>query len=147
MKDYVVRTFDGINVMESSGDTFVIYDPDRDLPPERMMPFVTIVTGDNYDDVSQLNQPDAYRLNIGLPKARYTALFGATPTERDEHGIWQTGFDHATRDVVMPHPGYAPQHWVCVINPATTLDAARELMAEAHEFAARKHANQRARRT
>jgi hypothetical protein len=47
----------------------------------------------------------------------------------------------------MPHPVYASQHWVCVVSPdEATLDAIRPLLAEAHEFAARKHANH-ARRT
>jgi hypothetical protein len=36
---------------------------------------------------------------------------------------------------------------VCVVNPGeATLDTVRSLLAEAYEFAARKHANHRARR-
>ncbi|MCC8244846.1 DUF6194 family protein [Saccharothrix luteola] len=142
-----IKSFAGTRVMEAYGDTFFLYDPDGDLPPERRLPFATIVTDDNYERVSELSEPGAYRLNIGLTKATYTAMFGAVPTERDDQGVLETGFDYAERDRVMPHPVYASQHWVCVVSPGeATLDAVRPLLAEAHEFAARKHANH-ARRT
>jgi hypothetical protein len=144
---YICETFDGVMTLEGSGDTFLVYDPDGDLPPERQMPFVTIVTGDHYDSVSQLDRPGAYRLNIGLTKATYTASFGAPPTERDADGVLDTGFDHAAVDTLMPHPIYASQYWVSVVNPGeATQETVRALLAEAHGFAARKHANQRARR-
>lgn len=147
MKEHISSTFAGTRVMEAYGDTFFLYDPDGDLPPERQMPFATIVTSDNYEKVSDLSEPGAYRLNVGLTKATYTAMFGAVPTERDEQGVLETGFDYAERDRVMPHPVYASQHWVCVVSPSeATFDAVRPLLAEAHEFATRKHANH-ARRT
>ncbi|WP_067186378.1 DUF6194 family protein [Microtetraspora niveoalba] len=146
MKRYICEAFDGINVLEASGDTFFLYDPDRDLPPERQTPFVTIVTGDHYDTVSKLDRPGAYRLNIGLTKATYTGLFGAAPTGRDADGVLDTGFDHAAVDTLTPHPIYASQYWVSVVDPGeATLETVRTLLAEAHTFAARKHANHRAR--
>lgn len=147
MKRYVCEMFDGVNAIDGSGDTFLLYDPNRDLPPERQLPFATIVTGDHYDSVSELDRPGAYRINIGLTKASYTALFGPAPTHRDEHGVLETGFDYAATDTVMPHPTYASQYWVCVVNPGdATLDAVRRMLAEAHGFATRKYTNQRARR-
>lgn len=141
MTDHITSTFAGTRVMEAYGDTFFLHDPDGDLPPERQLPFATIVTDDNYDHVSRLGEPGAYRLNIGLTKATYTAMFGPPPTRRDDQGIFDTGFDHARRDQVMPHPVYASQYWVCVVSPATTLDTVRSLLVEAHAFAVRKHAN------
>lgn len=147
MKRYICQTFDGVNPLENLGDTFLIYDPDLDLPPERQLPFATIVTGDTYDSVSDLSRADAYRLNIGLTKASYTALFGAPPTQRDERGVLDTGLDYAATDTLMPHPHYASQYWVCVVNPAdATLDTVQTMLIEAHAFAARKYANYRSRR-
>jgi len=147
MQRYIRETFDGLNVMEGAGDTYFIYDPVGDLPANRQMPFATIVTGDRYDSVSDLDRPGVYRLNIGLTKATYGSLFGAAPTQRDEHGVLQTGSDYAATDTLMPHPVYASQYWVCVVNPGeATLDAVRKLLIEAHEFAARKYANQQTRR-
>ncbi|PSL56583.1 hypothetical protein B0I31_103336 [Saccharothrix carnea] len=142
MKEHISSTFAGIRVMEAAGDVFFLFDPAGDLPPERQMPFATIVTGDNYERVSELEEPGAYRLNIGLTKATYTAMFGAAPTKRDDRGVLETGFDYAERDRLMPHPVYASQHWVCVVSPGeATLDAIRPLLVEAHGFAVRKHAN------
>jgi hypothetical protein len=147
MRRYICEAFDGVRAVDSSGDTFFLYDPDGDLPAERQFPFVTIVTGDHYDSVSMLNRPGAYRLNIGLTKATYAAWFGAAPSQRDTDGVLETGVDHAATDTVMPHPIYASQHWVCVVNPGeATLETVRTLLAEAHEYAARKYANQQARR-
>ena len=147
MKQYLCRTFAGVDVAEASGDTFFTYDPDGDLPPERTLPFATLVTGDNYDSVSRLSRPGAYRLNIGLTKAGFTSLFGAAPTERDDQGILRTGFDYAEPDRVMPHPVYGSQYWVCVVTPGTaTLDTVQMLLAEAYTFAIRKHENHRRRR-
>jgi hypothetical protein len=147
MRRYIGEAFDGVNAVDSSGDTFFLYDPDRDLPAERQLPFATIVTGDHYDSVSKLAGPGAYRLNIGLTKATYVALFGAAPTRRDADGVLDTGFDYAAVDTLMPHPTYASQYWVCVLNPGeATLETVRALLAEAHAFAARKYANHHARK-
>ncbi|RCV49016.1 DUF6194 family protein [Marinitenerispora sediminis] len=149
LQRYIRDTFDGTTLLEANGDSFFVYDPDGGLPPERQMPFATIVTGDNYDRVSELDRdPGDYRLNIGLTKATYTARFGTPPTRRDADGVLETGADYTERDRLMPHPYYASQYWVGVVNPSpATFDAVRPLLTEAHAFAARKYANQRARRT
>jgi hypothetical protein len=146
VKRYICTTFDGVDPMENDGDTFAIYDPDGNLPPERQLPFATIVTGDHYDTVSTLERPGTYRLNIGLTKATYTTLFGAAPTQRDGNGVLETGFDYAAIDTLMPHPYYASQYWVCIVNPSeASWSRVVDLLAEAHAFAARKYANQQAR--
>lgn len=142
LTQYIRDTFTGIRIDEAAGDTFVTYDPDGDLPADRWHPFTTIVTGDHHETVSDLNHPDTYRLNIGLTKQTYTRHFGPAPTQRDEHGILTTGHDPASRDQLMPHPVYANQHWACVINPTEpTLELIRPLLAEAYDFAVRKHEN------
>jgi hypothetical protein len=131
--EYIADAYAGLNIMENAGDTFFIYDPDHDLPPERQMPFATVVTNDNYDTVSRLNEPGAYRLNIGLTKATFTARYSTSGE-----------IDYAVRDKVMPHPDYAGQHWVCVVNPSD-VEALRPLLDEAYEFAVRKCDNYRTR--
>jgi hypothetical protein len=137
MTRYIRETFDGVNVLEGFGDQFFIYDPRKDLPAERQMPFATIVTGDHYEKVSDLDRPDTYRLNIGLTKATYASQFGNSAPDE---------IDYAATDVLMPHPTYASQHWVCVVNPGpASLDRTKRLLAEAHAFAARKYTNYEAR--
>jgi hypothetical protein len=148
VRRYICGAFDGVVAVESNGDTFLSYEPTGSLPADRWWPFVTIVTGDRYDAVSALDRPGAYRLNMGLTKSTYAGLFGAAPTERDEHGVLQTGFDYATIDLLMPHPIYASQYWVCIVNPGeANWTTVRDLLAEAHDFAARKYTNQQTRRS
>jgi hypothetical protein len=145
MTRYLRETFPGIQVQEANGDAFVTYDPDGDLPADRWLPFATIVTGDNYDTVSDLSRPGAYRLNMGLTKHAYTTHLGTAPTERDAQGVLITDADYTARDRLMPHPIYGNQHWASVINPETTLATVRELLADAYDFAVRKHRNHRTR--
>lgn len=146
-KRYICGSFDGVRAIDNLGDTFFLYDPDENLPPARQLPFATIVTGDHYDSASALDRPGAYRLNIGLTKATYTARFGPAPTRRDADQVVDTGVDHTAVDTLMPHPVYAAQYWVCVVDPGeATQDTVRTLLAEAHEFAARRYANHQARR-
>lgn len=146
MKQYLRETFAGTRVDEAGGDMFFTYDPDGDLPADRWLPFATIVTGDGYDTVSDLSHPGAYRLNMGVPKQTYVAHLGTAPTDRDAEGILVTDAGYAARDQLMPHPVYANQHWISVINPgAATLATTRHLLAAAYDFAVRKHDNHRTR--
>jgi hypothetical protein len=138
---YIADTFDGVNVAEANGDTFFVYDPDRQLPPERQMPFATLVSSDAYDQVSNLNRPGVYRLNIGVSRETYRSLFGPPPPNPGAAGIVDTGHDFSTLDQVMPHPVYAMMSWVCVLNPTReTFQAVQGYLAEAHAQAARHYA-------
>ncbi|MCM0675302.1 DUF6194 family protein [Micromonospora phytophila] len=144
MKRHICRTFAGVRALDAGGDTFLLYDPAGDLPAERQLPFATIVTGDRYDTASQLSRPGFWRLNIGLTRAAYRELFPAAAPGRNVRAAPVPGVDHAAVDIVMPHPVYASQHWVCVVNPGeATLGTIGHLLADAYGFAARKHANPR----
>jgi len=135
---YIAEEFDHVVAVEKDGDTFFTYDPSGHPPDGAWMPFATVVTGDRYDRVSKLDRDGAYRLNIGLTKTTYTGLFGAPPRQRDEDWVLDTGFDYATEDRMMPHPYYASQYWVSVVNPGeATFEEVKRLLAEAHARAVR----------
>lgn len=149
---YIADTFVGVDVVVASreagapevawGDTFFIYNPGRELPPERGFPFATIVTKDygNFDCASNLNRPGVFRLNIGVGKETYRSLFGPQPSPPGAAGVVDTGHDFSALDQLLPHPVYAPQSWVCVLNPsAATFETVRPLLAEAYERSVRKH--------
>src|SRR4051812_41892344 len=68
---YLVDTFDGIEKVTATGNTFFFYGP------EHKFPIVTLVTNDEYGDASNLNRPSVFRLNIGISKATYRSLFGS----------------------------------------------------------------------
>jgi hypothetical protein len=70
--------------------------------------FATIVTTDEHDmdTNSNLDARGAYRLNIGVGKHTFEQLIDPTAT-----------YDYAATDVVIPHPTYAKQRWIAIVNP------------------------------
>lgn len=124
------------------GDSFFFYDPDGDSPADRRMPFATIVTKDyaGFDTASELNRPDVFRLNIGVGRKAFEELIGHPPGQVGE-------FDAAAIDALIPHPVYAAQGWVAILNPAAkTAALARALLTDAHARAVRRHRRRRAAR-
>jgi len=112
------------------GDTFFIYDPNRDLEPTRRFPFAAIVTQPygEFDNASKLDRPGIFRLNVGVSKETFARLFAAA---RD--------YDFTALDVLMPHPVYATNHFVCVLHPSdSTFEALRPLLKEAYEIAVKR---------
>ena len=70
--------------------------------PDDRMPFATIVVGDypGFDETSRLDRPGVFRLNLHVGRGEMTGP--ADPAELDRF---------------LPHPVYAPQGWVAVLNP------------------------------
>jgi len=119
------------------GDSFFSYDPDGTAG--HRMPFATIVTNDydGFDTASDLNRPDVFRLNIAVGRTRFEELIGYPPAAHAERSA---GLDYTVIDRLIPHPVYAPQAWVAILNPGeTTAEPARSLLTEAHRRAAQRH--------
>ena len=140
--EYIRSELPGVDVLVASakdgapeiawGDTFFFYDPERRLEGATKFPFATIVTKDygEFDNASKLDRDGVYRLNIGVRRETYDSLF---PSTTESH-------DFAQLDVVMPHPVYSRNHWLCVLNPsARTFDGLKPLIAEAHSQAMRRY--------
>ncbi len=142
--NYVTDTFAGVEVTRptdgpGAGDTFFIYDPQHNLDPKRQFPFATIVTKDygDFDNASQVNRPDVFRLNIGVSRDTFRTLFGHAP---GEESAGSATYDYAALDQLMPHPVYAPQSFVCVLNPSLqTFEVVKPLLAEACSMAAARY--------
>src|SRR5690242_17376716 len=83
VSQYITGTFEGVDVVVDRGNSFFFYNPDSSVPPDHRFPFVTLVTGDLYDQFSNLNRPSVFRLNIGISKQTFRSLFGepALPSE------------------------------------------------------------------
>lgn len=96
---------------------------------DHRLPFVTIANSDNeYDQFSNLNRDGVFRLNIGISKATFEALLAGSLTEH---------IDYTALDVFLPHPEYAKQHFVCILNPTgERIERTKELIVEAHSIAA-----------
>ena len=139
---YIATAFSGVDIVVGSreagspeiawGDTFFIYDPNRNLSDTRRFPFATLVTKDygDFDNASNLDRPGVFRLNIGVSKETYAKLFDAAEQ-----------FDFTALDRLMPHPVYGPNHFVCVLNPSdSTFEAIKPLLSEAYKIAVRRAA-------
>jgi hypothetical protein len=141
---YITDTFAGVEVLRptdgpGAGDTFFFYDPQRNIDPTRRQPFATIVTKDygDFDNASQLDRPDVFRLNIGVSRETFRALFGYLPGKKTSKSA---EYDFAALDKLMPHPVYAPQSFLCVLNPGPeTFEAVKPLLAEAYSIVATRH--------
>jgi hypothetical protein len=150
----IAHSFEGVETATANGDTFFFY------RSERKFPFATLVTSDINDSYSNLSRPSVFRLNIGVSKQTYQALFGqqkpqgervvpkvvaadsdAAGAARDDSGQSediQRSYDFTVLDTLMPHPVYGRQYWVCVLSPShATFEAqVRPLLVEAYELAA-----------
>lgn len=126
---YILDTFEGVETTENLGYTFFFYGSDR------MLPFATIAsTGNSYEAVSNLDRPGVYRLNIGVSRQTFQSLFGGSKVDLN-------AYDFTALDAIMPHPDYAAQNYVCVLNPGeTTFEKVRDLLAEAYDLAVRRDA-------
>jgi hypothetical protein len=142
---YISETFGGLDVVVAEGDTFFIYDPERNLPPNRRLPFATIVTKDNeYDCISRLDRPAVFRLNLGVGKESYRSLFGAYVPPVDAGSAGDGDCDFAALDRLLPHPVYGRMFWISVLNPSdATFETLRPLLAEAYERAVRRRTTAR----
>jgi hypothetical protein len=133
----VVRELSGLVTSAGSGDTFLFYDPDGITDPDRRFPFATVVTGDRYDAASRLDRDaTTYRVNLGAPRSTYEQLFGPAPRQAAGREVIDTGFDYSATDTLLPHPFYAPLHWVSVVNPGVRTGVRLAgLTEEAHALA------------
>src|SRR5690348_3049298 len=66
ISQYITETFESVDVVVASGDSFFFYNPDRSVAPDHRFMFATIVTSDINDQFSDLNRPSVFRLNIGI---------------------------------------------------------------------------------
>lgn len=131
IRQYLLDSFDDVQITGLDGMTFYFYGADR------MFPFATLVTRDSeYERAFLPDLPGVFRLNIGVSRETYRGLFGLDTPKLGEAGVVDTGHDFTVLDQLLPHPVYAPQSWVCVLNPSVaTFTALQPLLAEAYERA------------
>ncbi|OZD79741.1 hypothetical protein CH273_16490 [Rhodococcus sp. 05-339-2] len=121
------------------GDAFFYYSPDGSIPTNTQ-PFATIVTK-NYpgDELSRLDRPDAFRVNIVAGKQEFHRMLGVPPREAA----------HAPRadtdDVLAAHPQYGTAGWLSVVNPSSQTETrVRELLDAAYHGAKSRYERRQA---
>jgi hypothetical protein len=121
---WITSTYPEARVASAMGATFF------SLTDEHWPNFATIVTTDEHDmgTPSNLSRDGVFRLNIGVGKDTFARLVGSMADP-----------DHAALDRVVPHPVYARQRWISILNPSrrTFDDVVKPLIAEAHDRLAR----------
>ena len=124
----ILDAYPETDVVEALGATFFSLDAAKHWPN-----FATIVTTDEHDDgaPSKLSRPGVFRLNVGVSRPTFERLVGSMAEPDFEV------FDH-----VLPHPVYAKQLWVSILNPSDTTfrDVVLPLIAEAHDRLAAQRA-------
>ena len=124
----ILDTWPETDVVMALRATFFSLDPEKHWPN-----FATIVTTDEHDEgtPSSLWRPDVFRLNIGVGRATFQRLVGSTAEP-----------DYAALDRLLPHPVYARQLWISILNPsdATFRDVVLPLLTEAHDRLAAQRA-------
>jgi hypothetical protein len=122
---YIVETFPGVQVASAMSATFY------SLDAKHFPNFATIVTTDEHDEASNLSRRGIFRLNIGVGRQTFERLVGSMTTP-----------DYTALDQVLPHPVYARQLWLSILNPgADTFESVvKPLLAEAHDRLAAQRA-------
>src|SRR5215212_507361 len=121
----ILERFPETVVAEALNATFFSLD-------ERHWPnFATIVRTDEHDEGTPSNltaRGGVFRLNIGVGRVTSERLVGASVEP-----------DYSALDTVLPHPVYAKQGWVSILNPsdATFRHVVWPLLDDAHDRLAR----------
>ncbi|HEU4671566.1 MAG TPA: DUF6194 family protein [Candidatus Limnocylindrales bacterium] len=124
IRSWITTTWPEVVVGEAMGAMFFSLD-------ERHWPnFATIVTTDEHDmgTPSDLAREGVFRLNIGVGRETFERLVGSA-----------TAPDYAALDTIVPHPVYAAQRWIAILNPSrgTFDEIVKPLLVEAHDRLAR----------
>jgi hypothetical protein len=129
--EYIRETYPETDILESGGTWFFSFDPERHFPN-----YATIVTNNDYDDGSDLDREGVFRLNLGLARATFERLVG------DQIADATRALDYTALDTLLPHPTYAAQLWVSILNPSVTTwrKVVVPLIAEAHDRLAAQRA-------
>jgi hypothetical protein len=93
--------------------------------------FATVVWTDEHDMAtpSNLARPGVYRVNVGVDRATFERMVGS-----------DTNPNYAALDRFVPHPVYAKQRWIAILNPShdTVREVLMPLIAEGHTRLAAK---------
>ena len=126
---YLTTTYPETDIVTIPAAWFFSLDPEKHWPN-----YATIVTTDEHDMGSPSNlsdRPDVFRLNLGVDKATFERVAGGDPEP-----------DYAALDRVLPHPVYAAQRWISILNPSwsTWNETVVPLIAVAHDRLAAQRA-------
>jgi Family of unknown function (DUF6194) len=126
---YIQETYPETDVVEAMHAWFFSLDAEKHWPD-----FATLVTTDEHDDASDLDRPGVFRLNIGVDRTTFEHIAAADAQP-----------DYTAFDRLLPHPVYARQLWISILNPSdeTFTETVVPLLTLAHDRLAASRARQR----
>jgi hypothetical protein len=96
------------------------------LDEKRWPNFATVVWTDEHDEgaPSNLARDGVYRVNVGVDRETFSRLVGSLEDP-----------DYAAFDRYVPHPVYAKQRWISILNPShgTVSDTLMPLISAGHD--------------
>lgn len=118
-----ITKLDNVQRTENFGYVFFFVGDDHRLP------FVTIANSDqDFDNVSNLSREGVFRINIGVSKETFKNLIAESGSEP---------IDYSVLNIFLPHPDYAAQNFICILNPSgENVEATKKLIVEAYSIAA-----------
>ena len=124
---HIRQTWPAVAVATIPGAWFYSLDPEKHFPN-----FATIVTNDDHDAASDLNRPGFFRLNIGVGRETFERIAAEAGEAPDMTAV----------DRLFPHPVYAAQRWISIVNPSQTTwrEVVQPLLVEAHDRLAAQRA-------
>jgi hypothetical protein len=130
---YITSAFENIETAVNLGYTFFFYRDDH------MHAFATIAsTANEYEKISNLDRPGVYRLNIGVSRETFKSLFGTKKIDVN-------AYDFTALDIIMPHPDYSSQHFLCVLSPSEEIfEKIKPFLAEAYDIAMKRYNKRKA---
>lgn len=122
-----VSGLENVQQTENFGYTFFFIGDDQ------MVPFTTIAHTDNeYETISNLSRAGVFRINIGVSRQTFNTLIGEATSEP---------IDYTVLNTFLPHPDYAQQNFICILNPASAnIERTKQLITEAHTLALARYA-------
>ena len=117
-----VTSLENVQQTENFGYIFYFVGDDHRLP------FVTLANTDNeYDSASNLSRDGVFRINIGVSRETFKQIIGEFSPE---------SVDYSALNVFLPHPDYAAQNFICILNPASeNVETTKKMILEAHSIA------------
>jgi Family of unknown function (DUF6194) len=105
------------------------------------LPGVIAVTASEANGAPEISwgdsfRPGVFRLNVAVGREAFERIIGYPPAAHaDQSARW----DYTAMDRLLPHPSYATQAWVTILNPGEAIAAqARSLLIDAHQRAVRR---------
>ena len=124
--EHILQTYPETDVVEAMSAWFFSLDPEKHWPN-----YATIVTTDDHDQASDLAREGTFRLNLGVDREAFERIAAADPDP-----------DFMAFDRLFPHPVYAAQRWISIVNPSETTwrEVLIPLIALAHDRLAAQRA-------